>query len=384
MDLRLTFTPNKVCNTTVSACNGTAPHRAAVAQRETAMKKQTIKTPAASESFIAEIVGSESLIGRRMSAGKLLHMMDIAAAEAAHRHAGGPVITLAFDRIEMLDHIRHRDYVRFDATVIQVGRSSMVVAVNGSVKPPTAMDITPAHGSFITMVAIDARGRPDKNIPRLRYESAQDRRWEETARQRARVLKARKQRFDAMERRDEIAPSCFTDFGRKGRLLPPSDTVMTLRKAFLPRNVNHLGNVFGGDTVEMMEELALAAARQFTGNVNMVTIAMEDVFFLNPLHIEDIAEMEASIIFVARTTLVAEVTVRSIPRLHSDAPVVTNRGTFTVLNYGPGGRKLQINNGLDLTSADLATRKACLKEQLKYMDRKGAGPPGVRHPSNNR
>ena len=42
--------------------------------------------------FIAEIIGEESLIGQRMSAGKLLHMMDIAAGSAGARHSESPLV----------------------------------------------------------------------------------------------------------------------------------------------------------------------------------------------------------------------------------------------------------------------------------------------------
>jgi len=85
--------------------------------------KKIIKTPTGSESFIAEIVGEESLLGQRMTAGPMLHMMDIAAA----RYSETPIVTLAFDRIELLDYICHGDYVRYDACVIQVGRSSRLL-----------------------------------------------------------------------------------------------------------------------------------------------------------------------------------------------------------------------------------------------------------------
>ncbi|MGK5093724.1 hypothetical protein WDW89_17145 [Deltaproteobacteria bacterium TL4] len=45
-----------------------------------------------------------------MAAGQLLHMMDLAAAAAWH-HARCPVVTLAFDWVELLNDICHMDYV---------------------------------------------------------------------------------------------------------------------------------------------------------------------------------------------------------------------------------------------------------------------------------
>ncbi|MDM8539233.1 hypothetical protein QUF70_20965 [Desulfobacterales bacterium HSG17] len=58
------------------------------------MMKKAIKTPTDSESFIGEIVGEESLLGQRMTAGPILHMMDISAASAAARYSETPISLL--------------------------------------------------------------------------------------------------------------------------------------------------------------------------------------------------------------------------------------------------------------------------------------------------
>jgi acyl-CoA hydrolase len=135
-----------------------------------------------------------------------------------------------------------------------------------------------------------------------------------------------------------------------------------------------LGIVFGGITIELMEELALATARQFTGNFRMVTIAMEDVLFMKPLNINDLADMSARVVFVGNTTLVVEITVKAIQLFATDQGKMTNKGTFTVLNVSPDGKKMPITRGLDLSEADLTTRKSYLKEQVKYADRTDIEP----------
>lgn len=338
------------------------------------METRRLKTPADSKSYIAEIVGDESLIGQRMSAGKLFHMMDIAAADAALRHAEGLLVTLAFDRIELLDFIRHRDYIRFDTTVIQVGQSSMVVEVAGLVKSPTEIWTTPMRGGFITMVAIHENGRPNKTIPGLTYRTKEDLKKKATAEERACILAERKISLDNIDRLNRVPKARLKDYSPRDGKLPPSATTLDIRRRFLPRNANKLGIVFGGDTVELMEELALATARQFTGNIRMVTIAMEDVLFIKPLHVNDLAEMTANVIFVGNTTLVVEVAVKAVRLFGPDESEITNKGTFTVLNFSPEGKKTPITRGLDLSDADLSTRKSYLKEQIKYADRTGREP----------
>lgn len=338
------------------------------------MEEKRLKTPADSKSYIAEIVGDESLLGQRMTAGKLFHMMDIAAADAAFRHAESHLVTLAFDRIELLDFIRHRDYVRFETTVIQVGRSSIVVEVTGLVKSPTEIKTTPLRGGFITMVAIHENGKPNKTIPGLTYRTKADLEKKTVAEERACILAERKKSLDSIDRLKRIPNDRLKDYSPRESHLAPSATALDIRRRFLPRNANQLGIVFGGDTVVLMEELALATARQFTENIRMVTIAMEDVLFLKPLHLTDLAEMTAKVVFVGSTTLVVEVTVKSVRRFGPPQDVITNKGTFTVLNYSPEGKKRSIPRGLDLSGAELSTRKSYLKEQVKYEDRTGREP----------
>lgn len=332
---------------------------------------QGTKTPADSESFIAEIVGEESLMGQRMSAGRLLHMMDIAAASAAARHAESKLVTLAFDRIELLDYVCHMDYVRYDARVIQVGRSSMLVKVGGCYKAPDEMEIHPAHSGMITMVAIDQDGKPNKKIPRLEYRSLQDFELKTLAESRQRLLANRRKMIASVDGMTAIPREQLIDYYCRCTNFSPAETELVIRKNFLPRNTNILGNVFGGDTIEMMEELALATARQFTGNFRMVTIAMEDVLFIKPLHLDDIVEMRGRVIYVANTTLVVEIAVKAVSFQNEKKSHVTNNGLFTVLNYDRSGRKKSISTGLDMSRSDLTTQKCYLKEQIKYERRTG-------------
>ncbi len=324
-----------------------------------------VKTPAMSSSYIAEIVGQESLLGRRLSAGTLLQMMDMAAAAAALKHADSAVVTLAFDRIELLNMVCHMDLVKFDATVIKVGRSSLLVHVVGHNKMPTDMDWHETHSGFITMVAIDQDHRPNRNIPGLEYPTEADQACQALAQRRDAQGQQRKAAIAAIEQMTTITAEDLREISPRRVHLAPVQTDLTIRKLFLPKHTNALGVVFGGDTIQLMEELAVACARQFTGNFNCVTIAMEDVLFLQPLHLNQLVEMASRVIFVGQTTLVVQVIVRAYT-LATDAWQETNRGTFTVLNYDRGGRKQWIPTDLDLSQATLEDKQAYLREQWKY------------------
>jgi acyl-CoA hydrolase len=236
------------------------------------------------------------------------------------------------------------------------------------------MKTTPIRGGFITMVAIHENGRPNKNIPGLTYRTKADLEKKTIAHERACILAERKVNLDGIDQLKRLPKARLKDYSSRESHLPPSATTLDIRRRFLPRNANQLGIVFGGDTVELMEELALATARQFTGNIRMVTIAMEDVLFIKPLHVSDLAEMTAKVVFVGSTTLVVEITVKAARLFGPDETEITNKGTFTVLNFSPEGKKMPITRGLDLAGADLPTRKSYLKEQIKYADRTGREP----------
>ncbi len=336
------------------------------------------KLPSDSLSYIAEIVGDESQLGQRMVAGKLLHMMDFAAGDAAAKHAETTLVTLAFDRVELIDYICHRDYVRYDACVISVGKSSMVVKVDAYTKSPTEMDIKKGHSGFITIVAIDENGRPNKQIPSMHYESAEELELKKIAENRECLISERKKEMAAIDLMEQVEDQLLKDYYQRKAYFPPSETGLQIRKGFLPRNTNVLGIVFGGDTIELMEELALATARQFTGNLMMVTIAMEDVVFMKPLYVDDLVEMTSRVVFVASTTLVVEIIVRAVNPRKAGRDAITNKGTFTVLNYDRSGQKKSIINGLDLSSETTEIRKRYFKEQVKYENLRGLKPTFVK------
>ncbi|MBF0225161.1 MAG: acyl-CoA thioesterase [Desulfobacterales bacterium] len=330
------------------------------------MSDTLTKTPTDSESYIAEIVGEESLRGERIGAGKMLHLMDLAAATAAWKHARTPLVTLAFDRIELLNMICHMDYVKYEAYVIKVGKTSICVKVDGFVKSPTEMEILPAHSGVITMVSIDENKKPNPNIPKLVYLSEKDVERKSFVENREKLKAERKKIVSEIAALNDIPIEALKDFYHRKSYVTPKQTELKIQKVFLPKNVNSLGIVFGGETIELMEELALATARQFSGNFQMVTIAMEDVYFLKPLYLNNLVEMISMVTFVGNTTLTVDIIVKTCDSFDLSNSHITNKGTFTILNYDRSGRKKTISTGLNMNESDFESRKLYLQEQKKY------------------
>jgi acyl-CoA hydrolase len=74
--------------------------------------------------------------------------------------------------------------VTFHASVNHVGRTSMEVGVRVEAEEPRTGKRTHTNSSYFLMVALDDEGKPVE-VPKLVLETAEDRRRNEEARQRA-------------------------------------------------------------------------------------------------------------------------------------------------------------------------------------------------------
>lgn len=115
------------------------------------------------------------------SGGKIMHLVDIAAAIAAHRHCRRQVVTASFDELDFLQPVRVGDLVILKASVNFAGRTSLEVGVKVLSENPRTGELRHTASAYTTFVAIDDYGQPAP-IPPLLLESDEDRRRNEEAR----------------------------------------------------------------------------------------------------------------------------------------------------------------------------------------------------------
>jgi len=109
--------------------------------------------------------------------GRVLQMVDKAASVCAMRHAGGPVVTVAMERVEFLVPIKVGSFLIAEARVNHVGRSSMEIGVEVYAEDLVKGVRQHTNSCLVTMVAVDAKGRPAK-VPPLSLETPDDKeRW---------------------------------------------------------------------------------------------------------------------------------------------------------------------------------------------------------------
>lgn len=328
-----------------------------------ATSERPMKSIADSRSWTAEIIGNDAgAAGQRVSSGMILDLIDLLAGRVAATHAGGPVVTLSFDRLDLSSPVAEGDLLRVEAQVLRVGHSSIEVQVICLRHDVYQQEFIPSHSVIVTMVAVDKKGRPNRDIPGLSYENTEEElrikaRMEERA-----VLNKQWQSIAAsIYAKEELAVEEIEDpLNRQGKtsFVAMADTLVTTRHQFLPRHANFSAtNVFGGDILASMTKVATYCARSFTRNRNVIVLSMSKVLFKKPVRISDLVEMRAKIVYVRTYTVCVQVTVL-LHAFMGDKPVLSHTGLFAVLNFDESNLRRRVLTGLELESASLEERKA--------------------------
>lgn len=100
--------------------------------------------------------------------GWLMWQMDLAAGNAAARHAQGRCATIAVDKIAFLKPVKVGDEVSVYAELIATGRTSMRFNVSAWRRRRDCEEIYKVTGAIFTLVALDLEGRPREIRPLVR------------------------------------------------------------------------------------------------------------------------------------------------------------------------------------------------------------------------
>lgn len=112
--------------------------------------------------------------------GKVMHLVDLAGATAAIRHARCPVVTASVDHMSFLHPIHIGQLIVLHASVNRVFRTSMEVGVRVEVENLITGEIKHTSSAYLTFVTLDKHGNrviippvvPDTEAERRRYEEA--------------------------------------------------------------------------------------------------------------------------------------------------------------------------------------------------------------------
>lgn len=135
------------------------------------------KPVSASRSEMTEIVlpAQTNPLGKLLG-GQVMHLVDMVAAMAAHRHSNSYVVTASVDYIDFRNPINLGEIVNLKSQVNRVFRTSMEVGVE--VYSENAMTGERKHttSAYVTFVAIDENSGLPKQVAPLIVKTAEERR----------------------------------------------------------------------------------------------------------------------------------------------------------------------------------------------------------------
>lgn len=117
--------------------------------------------------------------------GKVMHLVDLAGAITAMRHARGPVVTASVDHMSFLHPIHIGQLVIVRSSVNRVFHTSMEVGVKVFVEDLLTGEVRHTSSAYLTFVAIDERGCPVPAPPVIAETPEQQRRYQQAGRRRA-------------------------------------------------------------------------------------------------------------------------------------------------------------------------------------------------------
>lgn len=109
-----------------------------------------------------------------VSGGRVLHLVDIAAAVSAMRHARRKVVTAAIDEVVFHAPVPLGHVLLLTAQVTCVGRTSMEVKVEVEGENPLTGERRHTTTAHVVFVALDDEGRPAE-VPALETTSDEER-----------------------------------------------------------------------------------------------------------------------------------------------------------------------------------------------------------------
>lgn len=124
--------------------------------------------------------------------GKVMHLVDLAGALAAMRHARCPVVTASIDHMNFLHPVHIGQLIILRSSVNRVFQTSMEVGVKVWVEDLLKGDLQHTSSAYLTFVAVDAQGKRVPIAPVIPETEEEKRRYAEALARREYRLELRR------------------------------------------------------------------------------------------------------------------------------------------------------------------------------------------------
>ena len=149
--------------------------------------RMSIKKASESLTIMTELVlpNDTNVFGNLMG-GRLMYWMDIAAALAAMKHCGAPVVTASVDNISFESPIRLGNVVHIEAKVSRAFNSSMEVHMKVWGEDALQQYKYKSNEAYYTFVSLDPNGKP-RAVPQVIPETEEEHKLYESALRRRQI-----------------------------------------------------------------------------------------------------------------------------------------------------------------------------------------------------
>jgi acyl-CoA hydrolase len=149
-------------------------------EKRSLSKRLAGKPPSASRSEMIEVVlpNDANLLGNILG-GRVMHLIDITGAIAAHRHSNSHVVTASVDYIDFRNPIKVGDLVMLRSEVNRAFHTSIEVGVDVFSENVLTGKRTHTSSAYVTYVAIDQNDKPHPVPPVIPHTPAEKRRYRE-------------------------------------------------------------------------------------------------------------------------------------------------------------------------------------------------------------
>ena len=134
------------------------------------------KPVSASRTEMTEVVlPQDANVFGNILGGRVMHLVDIAAAITAHRHCRSMAVTASVDHIDFRNPIRVGEVIMLKASLNRAFHTSMEVGVKVFSEDVLTGDKKHTTSAYVTFVALDEDHQP-KPVPAVICETNEDRR----------------------------------------------------------------------------------------------------------------------------------------------------------------------------------------------------------------
>jgi acyl-CoA hydrolase len=123
--------------------------------------------------------------------GKVMHLVDLAAAIAGLRHARNPVVTASVDHLNFLHPVHIGELIILRAAVNRVFRTSMEIGVKVMTERLLTGERVHTCSAYLTFVAVDSVGKAIPIVPVIPESEEEKRRYRQAGERRQARLELR-------------------------------------------------------------------------------------------------------------------------------------------------------------------------------------------------